>query len=147
MTDKYFIDTNILVYTFDDLQPQKKQIALALVANALQTESGMISWQVLQEFLNVSTRKFKTPLKAEDAKIYLLKVLDPLCRVFPGVELYASALEISQQTGYSFYDALILAGAKEGECKIVYSEDLQHEQVVNGVKIINPFKSESTPSG
>jgi len=139
MKDKYFIDTNILVYSFDDSQPHKKEIALALIADAQQSENGIISWQVVQEFLNVSTRKFKTPLKPDDAKIYLQRVLGPVCKVFPGVELYQSALEIMQQTGYSFYDSLILAGAMGGSCSILYSEDMQNGQQVNGVRIVNPF--------
>jgi predicted nucleic acid-binding protein len=99
----------------------------------------MISWQVVQEFLNVSTRKFKIPLKAEDAQLYLQKVLDPLCMILPGLALYESALEIMGQTRYSFSDSLILAGAKSGECAIIYSEDLQNGQQVDGVKIVNPF--------
>ena len=139
MNDKYFIDTNILVYGFDELQPQKREISLTLVANALKTGQGMISWQVVQEFLNVSTRKFKTPLKPEDANEYLHKVLDPLCKIFPGLELYQGALEVMGQTRYSFYDSLILAGAKRGECAILYSEDMQNGQQVDGVKIVNPF--------
>ena len=139
MTDNYFIDTNIFVYSFDDSQPQKRDIALALIANALQTESGIISWQVVQEFLNVATRKFKTPLSGEDAKLYLQKVLNPLCMIFPGSELYGNALEIMGQTGYSFYDSLILAGAKSGGCTILYSEDLQNGQLIDGVRIVNPF--------
>ena len=139
MKDKYFLDTNILVYSFDDLQPGKKETALTLIANALQNESGLISWQVAQEFLNVSTRKFQTPLKPEDASAYLQKVLMPLCRVLPSLDVYQSALDIMQRTRYSFYDCLILAGAQAGSCNILYSEDLQHGQQVDGVKILNPF--------
>lgn len=139
MSDRYFLDTNIFVYSFDELNPAKKQKALALIANALKTEDGLISWQVTQEFLNVATRKFKTPLKPEDAELYLQKVLDPLCRVFPGLEVYQSALDLMRRTGYSFYDCLILAGAKNGGCTILYSEDLQHGQQVDSVKIVNPF--------
>ena len=140
MSDKYFLDTNILVYSFDDLQPEKKEISLALIANAMRTGIGLISWQVGQEFLNLSTRKFKTPLLSGDAKIYLEQILEPLCKVYPDLGIYSSALDISHQTGYSFYDALMLAGARQGGCQILYSEDLQAGQQVGGVKIINPFK-------
>ena len=58
MSAKYFLDTNIFVYCFDDTQPEKKVCALALVAGALQDGNGVISTQVIQEFLNASTRKF-----------------------------------------------------------------------------------------
>ncbi len=139
MTDKFFIDTNIFVYCFDDRQPDKKVRALFLIAEGLQTGNGMISWQVIQEFLNVSTRKFMVPLKPEDARIYLQKVLHPLCQVFPDLDLYSKALEIFEKTVYSFYDALIIAGALRGGCKILYSEDLHTGHQVDDVIILNPF--------
>lgn len=140
MSDKFFIDTNIFVYCFDDRQPDKKVRALALVSEALQTRNGVISWQVMQEFLNVSTRKFQVPLKPEDAKVYLQKVLHPLCHVFPDLDVYDGALDILKQTNYSFYDALIIAGALRGGCAILYSEDLRPGQQIDRVKVVNPFK-------
>jgi len=139
MKDKYFIDTNIVVDGFDDLQPHK-EISLAHISNALQAGQGMISLQVAQEFLNASTRKFKTPLKAEDASLYHQKVLFPLCRIFPGLELYQPALKVMQATRYSFYDALIIACAKSGQCTILYSEDLPNGQHIDGLEIVNPFR-------
>jgi predicted nucleic acid-binding protein len=139
MSDKYFLDTNIFVYSFDQSQPVKKEQSLSLIADALHTGDGLISTQVIQEFLNVATRKFAAPMKPEDSKIYLQKVLHPLCQVFPDLALYEAALDISQATGYSFYDSLILAGAQRGECSILFSEDLQAGQQVNGIKIIDPF--------
>ncbi len=139
MSAKYFIDTNVFVYGFDDQQPEKKARSLALIADALQTENGIISWQVIQEFLNVSTRKFRVPLKPEDVRIYLQKVLYPLCWVFPDLNLYQTALDILQETGYSFYNSLILAGASRGECTILYTEDLRAGHQVGGVKVVNPF--------
>jgi len=141
MSDKFFLDTNIFVYCFDETQPQKKVRSLALIADALQTGDGIISTQVMQEFLNVATRKFSVPLKPEDAKIYLQKVMYPLCHVFQDLDLYQSALDILRDTGYSFYDSLILSGALRGECTILYSEDLQSGQRVNRVNIINPYVS------
>ena len=140
MDDKFFLDTNILVYCFDDRQPPKRDRAMVLVSEALQTGRGIISWQVVQEFLNVSIRKFSTPLKPEDAKIYLQKVLYPLCQVFPNLDLYQSAVEIMGKTGYSFYDALIVAGALHGGCAILFSEDLQPGRLVGTLKIVNPFE-------
>lgn len=139
MSGKFFIDTNILVYSFDNRQPDKKVRALALISEALQTGNGMISWQVMQEFLNVSTRKFLIPLKPEDAKIYLQKVLHPLCQIYPEVDLYGAALEVMAKTGYSFYDLLIIASAQRGECVTLYSEDLHTGHQIDSVKVVNPF--------
>lgn len=139
MSAKHFLDTNVFVYSFDQSQPVKRERALALIADALQTGDGLISTQVIQEFLNVATRKFAVPLKVEDCKAYLVKVLHPLCQVYPDLALYETGLDIQQETGYSFYDSLILAGALRGGCAILYSEDLQAGQQVRGLQIVNPF--------
>ena len=139
MNAKYFIDTNIIVYCFDDRMPDKKTRSLALIADALQTGNGIISWQVIQEFLNVATRKFKVPLKPEDAKLYLQKILYPLCQVYPDLDIYQKALDLQLKTNYSFYDSLILAGASREGCTILYSEDLQDKHQVDGLRIVNPF--------
>jgi predicted nucleic acid-binding protein len=139
MNDKYFIDTNIFVYCFDDREPDKKTKALNLIADALQTGNGVISTQVMQEFLNVAIRKFSVPLNTDDTKIYLQKVLNPLCQVFPDLGLYIEALNISEKTGYSFYDSLILASALASGCSILYSEDFQNGQQIENLKIIDPF--------
>jgi len=79
-------------------------------------------------------------MKVADSKLYLNKVLYPLCEVIPSEPLYTTALEISAHTQYSFYDSLILAAAALARCKFVYTEDLCHERSVHGVTIINPFK-------
>lgn len=139
MSAKHFLDTNVFVYSFDQSQPVKRERALALIANALLTGDGLISTQVIHEFLNVATRKFAVPLKMEDCKAYLVKVLHPLCQVYPDLALYETGLDIEQETGYSFYDSLILAGALRGGCAILYSEDLQAGQQVRGLQIVNPF--------
>lgn len=139
MSAKYFLDTNIIIYSFDDRMPEKKTRSLSLIAEALQNGDGIISWQVIQEFLNVATRKFKVPLKPEDARLYLQKVLHPLCQVFPDLDIYQEALNLQEKMNYSFYDALILAGALREGCTILYSEDLQDGQQVDGLRIVNPF--------
>ena len=139
MNAKYFIDTNIIVYCFDERMPDKKTRSLSLITDALQTGNGMISWQVVQEFLNVATRKFKVPLKPVDAKLYLQKVLHPLCQVFPDLEIYQNALNLQENTNYSFYDSLILAGAFQEGCTILYSEDFHSGHQVDGLRIMNPF--------
>jgi predicted nucleic acid-binding protein len=141
MNAKHFLDTNIFVYSFDQNQPGKRERALSLIAEALQSGDGLISTQVIQEFLNVATRKFSTPMKTADCQAYLIKVLHPLCQVYPDLALYEASLDIRQETGYSFYDSLILAGALRGGCEILYSEDLPAGQQVRGVRVVNPFNS------
>ncbi|HUF39735.1 MAG TPA: PIN domain-containing protein [Anaerolineales bacterium] len=141
MSAEFFLDTHVIVYSFDAEAPYKSTIAFQLIRDALQSGAGVISTQVVQEFLNVAEQKFRTPMKAEDAREFLVKVLNPLCKVYPDLSLYETALEIQDETGYSFYDALILAGAIQGGCAVLYSEDLQAGRVVRGVRIENPFAS------
>jgi predicted nucleic acid-binding protein len=140
MSAKYFIDTNVFVYSFDNSHPAKKERSVELIQDALQTGSGIISTQVVQEFLNVATQKFAVPMKSEDARAYLRLVLNPLCQIYPGITQYDSCLELRSETGYSFYDSLILAAAIQGGCEILYSEDLQDRQQVRGVRIENPYR-------
>ena len=134
------MDTNILIYTFDANAPHKQRKAYQLVATALKTQAGIISFQVVQEFLNVATRKFKTPLTLQEAEKYTRQVLAPLCEVLSHIELYLKAVKIMERWQYSFYDSLIIAAALQAQCKILYTEDLQHEQLIESTLIIqNPF--------
>lgn len=139
MNGKHFLDTNIFFYCFDNSDTNKKVRALTLIGEALQSGKGIISWQVIQEFLNVSTKKFVSPLKAVDAKVYLQKVLFPMCVVFPNLSIFQNSIELQDKTGYSFYDSLIIASALSQDCSILYSEDLHNGTEINGLKLVNPF--------
>ncbi len=139
MRGKYFIDTNIFVYSFSKQEEHKQHIAKKLISEALENSTGIISFQVIQEFLNVALRKFPIPFKIEDGEKYLNIVLEPLCEIFPNMDLYGHALRIMDRWQYSFYDSLIIAASIKGDCKILYSEDLQHQQNIENLVIINPF--------
>ena len=93
MKDKYFLDTNILVYSFDTTNPKKREIALDLISEAIAQSKGIISYQVIQEFMNVALRKFKVPFTSNDCQKYLTVVLEPLCEVYSSIDLYHKALE------------------------------------------------------
>ncbi|OQB53134.1 MAG: tRNA(fMet)-specific endonuclease VapC [Firmicutes bacterium ADurb.Bin146] len=139
MKDRYFIDTNIIIYMFDKDHPDKREIAVKIVKEALESNFGCISYQVIQEFCNVALKKFKIPMSAGDCRYFIQEFLIPMCSVFPGTELYFSALEISESTQYSFYDSLIIASSLSSGCTSILTENMQHNQIVRGVKIINPF--------
>jgi predicted nucleic acid-binding protein len=139
MKDKYFLDTNILVYSFDHTSPMKQKKANQLIKTALLESNGCISYQVIQEFLNVATKKFTPPLSVLDCQRYLDFVLQPLCQIFTSIDLYLKALDVMGRWQYSFYDSLILAAALQADCKILYSEDLRHEQSIKSLTILNPF--------
>ena len=139
MNDKYFIDTNIFVYTFDKTDKKKRQTANALIKKALSDHLGCISFQVIQEFINVSTRKFEKPLSISDCQKYLRTVLTPLCEVFSSLDLYYRSLDIMERWRYSFYDSLIISAALQAKCNLLYSENLQHEHKIESITIRNPF--------
>ncbi len=135
----FFLDTNIFVYAQTMSEPQKQPVAAALIVEALRTGRGMISSQVVQEFLHVATRHAAPVFGPDEATDYLTKVLWPLCGHFPSRQFYERALQIRATTGYSLYDALIVAAAVESGCRTLYSEDLQHGRQVQGLTILDPF--------
>lgn len=139
MSAEFFLDTNILVHTFDPDHSDKRSRARELVENALQSNAGVISYQVVQEFLNVSTQKFAVPMTLDAARDYLNVVLEPLCAVFPSIALYERAITLQERWRYGFCDSLIIGSALEAECSVLYSEDLHDQQKVESLTIINPF--------
>lgn len=133
-----FIDSNIFIYLFDDRDPAKRSEADRIVGNALATGTGVISFQVVQETLNVLSRKLKAP--ADDVGRFLDAVLIPLWRVSPSAELYREAIRIQARLGFSFYDAMIVAAARDFGCRRLLSEDLQDGQQIGDLSIVNPFR-------
>jgi len=139
MNGRYFLDTNIFVYAFDSSFPVKARIADDLIRSALSAKTGAISYQVVQEFYSAGFRRFPGPLQGRQAEIYLSTVLIPLCAVQSSPTLFARALHLFARYHLQWYDALIISGATEAKCGILYSEDFQHSQKFDGVEICNPF--------
>ena len=135
-----FIDTNVFIYLFDETNDRKRTIADRIVKTALETHTARISHQVVQETLNVVTRKLPSPMTAENAQRFLVQVLAPLWQIMPNIALYRRGLDVQARYGFSFYDSLIIAAALESGCTRLYSEDLQHGQQIEGLIIENPFK-------
>jgi len=143
MKDKFFLDTNIFVYSFDRNSQSKSEKSQFLIKTALDSANGIISFQVIQEFLNVSISKFKNPLTITDARKYLENVLFPLCEVFPSFNSYRKTMDLKEKTNYSFYDCLILSAALEADCKYLISEDFDNNRKFGKLTIINPYTKES----
>jgi predicted nucleic acid-binding protein len=135
-----FIDSNVFVYLFDETDERKREVASKIVESALQAHSASISFQVVQETLNVLTRKVPTPMTTEDAGRFLERVLEPLWRISPSLALYRRALDLQPRFRYSFYDSLIIASALDAGCTRLYSEDLQDGQRIEGLTLENPFR-------
>ena len=139
MSGRFFLDTNIFVYSFDRSAPAKAGRAARLIRDALTTQKGVISYQVVQEFFNVALRRFSQPMQAADAGQYLNAVFRPLLTVHSSQALYAEALYLHAQSGLSWYDSLIVSAAIQVRCEILFSEDLLHGQRFAGPQVRNPF--------
>ena len=139
MSAETFFDTNILVYMIDTADAAKQNAAGALVRSSMASEAGCISWQVVQEFLNVATHKLKPGLSASLTQEYFDEFLVPLCTVWPSAPIFLRALDIKSKHKLHFYDSLIVSGALEAGCKTLYSEDLQAGRKFGDLKIVNPF--------
>lgn len=137
MSVEHFLDTNILIYPFDGTDERKRRAAEGLIERSLSQGSGCISWQVVQEALNVLTRKLGgTP---EDAKRFLDTVLIPLWQVYPNAALCGRALELQSRYRFGWYDCLIVASALEAGCRTLFSEELHDGQTIGNLTIRNPF--------
>ena len=134
---KVFFDSNILVYFADGADPQKQQIAEKLIKNAVINDNGVISTQSLQEFFAATTRKLMC--SKEKAKEYVENFSDSFTVEQVSVSLILKAINISIKNQFSFWDSLILSAAIQSGCIICYSEDLTNGQIVEGVKVVNPF--------
>ena len=134
---KVFFDSNILVYSADERDLQKKEMASRLINEITAWGRGVVSTQCLQEFFNVAVKKLN--LKKNEAKDYVEFFADIFSVVQVSVPLILSAVDISIKTQFSFWDSLVLSAANDSGCTVVYSEDLSDGQIVGGTKILNPF--------
>lgn len=137
---RYFLDTNILVYQFDDTAPDKQRRARTLVREALGGGDGVISGQVVNEFCNLALRRFAKPFTAGQCQTYFDQVLAPLCQVGWSDDLIRRALQIADRWQVAWYDALIVAGAQVAGADQLLSEDFQAGAKFAAVTVRNPFK-------
>jgi predicted nucleic acid-binding protein len=134
MSANVFLDTNILVYVYSETEPEKQRIARILVLE----DVSHISTQVLQEFSNTLNKKFKKswPEIAE-------AVREVAKGSFVNVNNEATiqqAIKIAEKYKFSFYDSLIITAALECKCSTLYSEDMNHGQLIESqLTIVNPF--------
>ena len=137
MKDNVFIDTNVLVYAYLENIGEKTEKALGVLDN----EFAFISTQVLQEFCNTSSKKFKRSFAEVSSAV---AELVSNFYVYTNTEAtIKGALIVAEKYGFSFYDSVIVSASLESGCKILYTEDLQHGQVIEDrLRIINPFKDE-----
>lgn len=138
MSDKIFIDTNIWIYVYASDTQDKHTRAQELVQDDF--ERIMVSSQVLGELYHVLTRKgFQTP---EMAKETVSEISAAFSVLEIGAEHVLKAIEINHKYRYSYWDSLVIATALLDDCESLYSEDMQHDQLIDDkLEIINPFRS------
>jgi predicted nucleic acid-binding protein len=139
MSARFFLDTNIFVYSFDRESPGKARRATQLIREAVATRKGVVSYQVVHEFLNVALRRFAQPMTTAEAEQYLGTVFRPLLAVQSSQALYSAALSLTGKHHLSWYDALIVTSATEAGCALLYSEDLPSGRRFGELRIENPF--------
>ncbi len=139
MSAKYFLDTNIFIYSLDRVDPHKARTAQSLVTRGVDSRLGVISYQVVQEFMNVSLRQFRATMTATELELYFFKVLLPMMTIPSSSGLFLEALRLQRASQIGWYDSLIVAAAIQGNCSILYSEDMQHGMRFGGLVVQNPF--------
>ena len=133
MKIKIALDSNILVYLYDDDNEDKRKICELLIV-----DKPTISSQVISEFLNVTKRLLKLPK---------IEILEKATKLFSKCEIKSmnqetleKALFLINRYDFQLFDSLIVASSLQAGCTILYSEDMQHNLVVeNQLRIINPF--------
>jgi len=138
MPDKVFLDTNVVLYAYSEDEMDKQSIASELLKRF--DGKALISKQVINEFTNILFKKFKLP--SDTIESVLLELDTAFTIVDFDLRTQIKAIRLKQTYNLHYYDALIVATALENQCSILYSEDMQHNQVIDGsLTIINPFTS------
>ena len=132
-----FLDTNVLVYAFDEGEPEKREVARGLVEEHLVEGDGMLSVQVLREFY-AATRKPTRPLPIEKA-VEAVGYLATFSPIAEDARMVVGAIRRSQVLMLSFWDALIVEAALRGGADRLLTEHLQHGQRIEGLTVENPF--------
>jgi predicted nucleic acid-binding protein len=141
MSDKAFVDTNVLVYAYDEHEPQKQKKAQSLLIDGITQENIVFSVQVLGEFFDVVTRYIKQPMSPDNAQdiIATLSIV-PVQEI--DLTMVNRAIDTHKAYHISYWDSLIIAAAERAECKKIFSEDLNDGQIYHGILVGNPFKTE-----
>jgi len=138
---KVFFDTNVLVYASDRDHPDKRNVAHELIQRSSQDVPPCISTQVVQEFYVVATRKLQIePLKAKDI-IHSLRHMEI---VLIDINDINRAIDGNILWQVSFWDALIIIAAQKARCDVLYTEDMNHGQIFDTLKVCNPFLQSAT---
>jgi predicted nucleic acid-binding protein len=140
MSGLAFVDTNVVVYSRDARDASKQSRAHEWLARLWKEETGRVSGQVLQEYYYTVTQKLKPGMTAGEARSDVRALLPWLVAVQPG-PLLDAAWGLQDRHRLSFWDALIVGAAQAGDCRYLLSEDMGDGQELDGLLVVNPFKT------
>jgi len=133
MRDKITLDTNVIIYAFGQPYDDRKRVAKEVVARC-----NIISLQVINETVCVLLKKFKFSFEEIEKVVRFLQQRFVITNL--NVHILDQTIKITHKYGFSFWDSMIVAAALDNHCSILYSEDLHHEQIIEGkLQIVNPF--------
>lgn len=139
MTAPVFVDTNILVYAHDHSAGLKSEIAEKLLRQLWGSERGVVSLQVLNEYFVNVTRKIPKPLSVIEAQKHVRRYA-AWVRNDSSVRTSLRAIDLMQAHKLSYWDGLVIAAAEEAGAAEIVTEDLNHGQIIAGVRVVNPFR-------
>jgi predicted nucleic acid-binding protein len=142
VTERVFLDTNVLIYADDRDAGDRRMRAREILGEAFTQHNGVISTQVLQEYFSVATRKLGIKPEATRKRVELLATMD-VVRI--DVSLILAAIDLVRLHSVAFWDALIIQSAQVAGCRLLLTEDLQHGQVFNSLRVENPFRDTEPP--
>lgn len=137
MTVRCFVDSNVFVYADDRSAGAKRDRARKLIREVMESRTGVLSLQVLQEYFAVTTSKLGISAAAARRRVEVLSRLDV---VILGVEDVLAAIDLHRLHGFAIWDALVVRAALNAGCRILYSEDLQDGRRIDGLEVVNPFR-------
>jgi predicted nucleic acid-binding protein len=138
MTELVFVDTNVLIYALDTVDPRKQEAAQTWRAALWKSRRGRISFQVLQEFYVKATKKWPASGNAIRGEVRDLLSWRP---VVADAGIVEHGWKIQDRYQLSFWDSLIVSAAKAASCRYLLTEDLQPGQDLDGLLVVNPFRS------
>ena len=144
-TDRSFIDSNVLIYSYDSADPHKQSVAAALIADILMQGNGAVSVQVLGEFFSSITRRIANPLSVEEAGRAVDAIGSSATLDVQNIdmEMVRRAIATHSRYGTTYWDSLIIAAAERAGCLAIPSEDFNPGQFYHGILAVNPFVAQS----
>lgn len=142
VTERHFIDSNVLIYAYNEAEPQKQSVATELIASFLENRNAVVSVQVLGEFFRVVTRRIPNPLSVEQATL-VIDALESLQVLDIDMAMVRRAIATHSRYGVNYWDSLIIAAAERSDCTHILSEDFNTGQSYHGILAVNPFVAPS----